>query len=220
VETTCSNLASETLDVAGEPETVIGHLTGTLFSFKRCALTSAVLASARKDWSGRWRSANWTGPSIDSQHSAESWEVASLALRVGMSRAVFAGRFRELVGEPPIAVPTRWRMHKAAGMLRSGPGGVSPKSRTESATKRKLLSAKLSNAGRTRSGSLRQVLGCLHRDGGVRITPYHLRQQKLRKAGVADEPSFFNQELDRQASLECLAIASMRQCRRASPLNL
>ncbi|PYV41555.1 MAG: hypothetical protein DMG06_16720 [Acidobacteria bacterium] len=51
----------------------------------------------------------------------QSWTVASLALRVGMSRAAFAARFRELVGEPPMQYLTRWRMHKAAGMLRSGP---------------------------------------------------------------------------------------------------
>ena len=51
----------------------------------------------------------------------EPWTVASLALRAGMSRAGFAARFRELVGEPPLQYLTRWRMHKAAGMLRAGP---------------------------------------------------------------------------------------------------
>ena len=46
--------------------------------------------------------------------------MASLALKVGMSRAGFAARFRELVGEPPLQYLTHWRMHKAAGMLRGG----------------------------------------------------------------------------------------------------
>ncbi len=37
-----------------------------------------------------------------------------------MSRAGFAARFRGLVGEPPVQYLTRWRMHKAAELLRSG----------------------------------------------------------------------------------------------------
>jgi AraC-like DNA-binding protein len=35
-----------------------------------------------------------------------------------MSRSAFASRFARLVGEPPLAYVTRWRMQKAAGLLR------------------------------------------------------------------------------------------------------
>jgi AraC-like DNA-binding protein len=49
-----------------------------------------------------------------------AWTVASLAQRVGMSRSAFASRFTQLVGEPPLHYITRWRMQKAAGLLRQG----------------------------------------------------------------------------------------------------
>jgi AraC-like DNA-binding protein len=46
------------------------------------------------------------------------WTVQSLAAKVAMSRSAFASRFARLVGEPPLAYVTRWRMQKAAGLLR------------------------------------------------------------------------------------------------------
>jgi AraC-like DNA-binding protein len=47
------------------------------------------------------------------------WTVANLAAAVGSSRAVFASRFTEQVGEPPIAFLTNWRLALAADLLRS-----------------------------------------------------------------------------------------------------
>jgi len=47
------------------------------------------------------------------------WTVANLASAVGCSRALFARRFTERVGEPPIAFLTSWRLALAADMLRS-----------------------------------------------------------------------------------------------------
>jgi AraC-like DNA-binding protein len=47
------------------------------------------------------------------------WTVANLAAAVGNSRAVFARRFTDQVGEPPIAFLTSWRLAMAADMLRS-----------------------------------------------------------------------------------------------------
>ncbi|GII32316.1 AraC family transcriptional regulator [Planotetraspora mira] len=46
------------------------------------------------------------------------WTVASLAAKVGMSRAAFAQRFAALVGQPPLAYLTDWRMTLAADLLR------------------------------------------------------------------------------------------------------
>ncbi|MDP9862037.1 MULTISPECIES: AraC family transcriptional regulator [Streptosporangium] len=46
------------------------------------------------------------------------WSVASLAEAVGMSRAAFARRFAALVGRPPLAYLTEWRMELAADLLR------------------------------------------------------------------------------------------------------
>ncbi|TDO47324.1 AraC-like DNA-binding protein [Kribbella sp. VKM Ac-2527] len=47
-----------------------------------------------------------------------SWTVADLAGQVGLSRAAFARRFTEAVGEPPLTYLSRWRMTTAARLLR------------------------------------------------------------------------------------------------------
>ncbi|GLZ42338.1 AraC family transcriptional regulator [Actinokineospora sp. NBRC 105648] len=53
--------------------------------------------------------------------AAHPWTVETLARAAGMSRAAFAPRFRELVGESPVAHLTRWRMDLAASTLRERP---------------------------------------------------------------------------------------------------
>lgn len=60
------------------------------------------------------------GKSIAEMHAApeKHWTVESLAAAVSMSRAAFAKRFNELVGEPPMTYLTRWRMDAAARLLR------------------------------------------------------------------------------------------------------
>jgi AraC-like DNA-binding protein len=50
---------------------------------------------------------------------AEPWTIASLAAEVHLSRATLARRFTELVGEPPLAYLTRWRMDLAARRLKA-----------------------------------------------------------------------------------------------------
>jgi len=48
------------------------------------------------------------------------WTVASLASTSGMSRSGFAARFKQALGESPLEYLTRWRMYKAAQLLREG----------------------------------------------------------------------------------------------------
>ncbi len=48
---------------------------------------------------------------------AEPWTLDALAREVGTSRTLLAVRFRELVGEPPMAYLTRWRITRAANLL-------------------------------------------------------------------------------------------------------
>lgn len=48
---------------------------------------------------------------------AHGWTVASLAARAGVSRAWLARRFGEVVGRPPIAYLTDWRLALAADRL-------------------------------------------------------------------------------------------------------
>ncbi|CAM3618526.1 AraC family transcriptional regulator [Nocardioides zeicaulis] len=59
------------------------------------------------------------GPAIRlmQHHPAHPWSVAELAARAGVSRAGFARRFTELVGEPPMAFLTDWRITLAADLL-------------------------------------------------------------------------------------------------------
>jgi AraC-like DNA-binding protein len=73
-------------------------------------------------------SAGWLGAVRDPQvgralalmheEPRRDWTVESLAAEVACSRATFARRFRELVGEPPLVYLTRLRMDVAARMLR------------------------------------------------------------------------------------------------------
>ncbi|WP_081438578.1 AraC family transcriptional regulator [Pseudofrankia asymbiotica] len=60
------------------------------------------------------------GPSLHRIHQdpARSWTVAQLSTEAGLARATFARRFTALVGEPPLAYLTRWRMTSAARTLR------------------------------------------------------------------------------------------------------
>ena len=52
------------------------------------------------------------------QHNpAHPWTVATLAAEAGASRAALARRFTELVGEPPMAFLTDWRLTLAADLL-------------------------------------------------------------------------------------------------------
>lgn len=60
------------------------------------------------------------GPALRLIHDdpAYGWTVASLATRAGVSRASLARRFAEVVGEPPMAYLTGWRLTLAADLLR------------------------------------------------------------------------------------------------------
>jgi AraC-like DNA-binding protein len=65
------------------------------------------------------------GPALKLIHNspARPWTVATLADAVGVSRAALARRFTELVGEPPMAFLTGWRLSLAADLLRE-PGAT------------------------------------------------------------------------------------------------
>jgi AraC-like DNA-binding protein len=65
------------------------------------------------------------GPALKLIHHspARPWTVAELADAIGVSRATLARRFHELVGEPPMAFLTGWRIALAADLLRE-PGAT------------------------------------------------------------------------------------------------
>jgi AraC-like DNA-binding protein len=59
------------------------------------------------------------GPALELIHNnpSQPWTVASLAAHVGASRAAFARRFTDLIGEPPLTYLTNWRLDLAADHL-------------------------------------------------------------------------------------------------------
>ena len=74
------------------------------------------------------REVGWLGAVADDKLSgairlihnemARNWTVAELAKQVGMSRAVFAARFKEKVGMSPMSYLSRHRLNKAQNLLR------------------------------------------------------------------------------------------------------
>jgi AraC-like DNA-binding protein len=80
------------------------------------------------------------------------WTLQSLAERVGMSRSVFALRFREIVGATPMEYLTRWRMLLGADRL---------KNKTESLS---TIAASLGYESESAFGkAFRRVMGCAPR---------------------------------------------------------
>jgi AraC-like DNA-binding protein len=61
------------------------------------------------------------GPTLAQLHShpREAWTLSSLAREVALSRSVFAEKFTQLVGEPPLRYLKRLRLNAAAVRLRS-----------------------------------------------------------------------------------------------------
>jgi AraC-like DNA-binding protein len=120
LEPTLKFIACEAQSGRPGSQTVIARLADVLF----IQIVRGHLASLPVDGSG------WLGALADAQIGAalghihqspeQDWTVQSLASKVAMSRSAFASRFMRLVGEPPLSYVTKWRMQKAASMLRDG----------------------------------------------------------------------------------------------------
>jgi AraC-like DNA-binding protein len=91
-------------------------------------LLDLLLISTLRSWFATHEAPAWyrarsdpvVGKAMRLMHNnpAHPWTVASLAAQVGVSRASLARRFTELVGEPPMAFLTDWRLALAADLLR------------------------------------------------------------------------------------------------------
>ncbi|GAB2477963.1 AraC family transcriptional regulator [Jatrophihabitans fulvus] len=91
-------------------------------------LLDLVLVTTLRAWFDRAPAPAWyrahddpvAGPALAlMQHEPHRpWTLAALADTAGVSRATFARRFAEAVGEPPMAFLTRWRLDLAADLLR------------------------------------------------------------------------------------------------------
>jgi AraC-like DNA-binding protein len=118
LQATLQQLSAETAEPGLGSGTVISRLADMLFVQ---AIRAHVASAGEGD--GGWLAAladPRLGSAIRAIHedTAHAWTIDALASRVGMSRSAFAARFRERVGEPPLAYLTRWRMFRAATALR------------------------------------------------------------------------------------------------------
>jgi AraC-like DNA-binding protein len=117
-------LIAETESFEAGSQGIIDHLAQVLF------IQAIRHYVANLQPGGAGTRGNWLGALVDPDigralatiHARPDtdWTVASLAESVAMSRSAFAARFTALVGEPPLAYLTGYRMRKAAEMLRSG----------------------------------------------------------------------------------------------------
>jgi len=90
------------------------------------------------------------------------WTLQSLAERVGMSRSVFALRFREIVGATPMEYLTRWRMLLGADRLKNTPESLSA------------IAASLGYESESAFGkAFRRVMGCAPRQYARSVAPSH-----------------------------------------------
>lgn len=71
-------------------------------------------------------------PAVQAIHGdlQTAWTVEMLARKSGMSRSAFAARFKEIVGETPLAYLTEWRIFQSARLIERGDDKVSSISRS------------------------------------------------------------------------------------------
>jgi AraC-like DNA-binding protein len=121
--------------VAGLPVTTLVSLLAGELGVRRAGARAAVarlidllLIHVVRAWSADAEPPSWlralhdpvVGRALAELHArpGEPWTITSLATEVHLSRATLARRFTELVGEPPLAYLTRWRMDLAARRLK------------------------------------------------------------------------------------------------------
>ena len=118
LEATLRFLSWETRESKPGTETIVSRLTDVVFvQVLRAWIES--LPEGQGGWMGALRDRQ-VGAALALVHRSpeREWTNAVLAEAVGMSRSRFAARFTALVGEPPLAYVTRWRLETAAALLR------------------------------------------------------------------------------------------------------
>lgn len=110
-------LRHEALEARSGAELVVPRLVDSLLVFVVRAWLSGQPVGAG-GWFGALRDpAIAKALALIHEEPRSAWSVERLALQVSQSRATFARRFTELVGEAPVAYLTRWRMCLAAKLL-------------------------------------------------------------------------------------------------------
>ena len=108
---------------------------------------------------------------------AHRWTLQELAERTGMSRSIFALKFKQTVGESPIEYLTRWRMLLAGERLENSSDSIS------------VIALSLGYESESAfSTAFKRVMGCSPRQHGrSRKIPYLLDREK--KGGQANYPT-------------------------------
>lgn len=120
LETHLAAIACEAQSGRPGAEMVMARLSDVLF-VQAVRAHLAALPEAARGWLGALRDPPVARAlALIHRHPERPWTVESLGRAVAMSRSVFAARFAEVVGEPPLAYLARWRMHRARALLRDG----------------------------------------------------------------------------------------------------
>ena len=119
LQATLQLLASETTGPALGSRLVVDRLADIFFVQ---TLRAYVGSNGGSNPRVRWLQAmadHQIGQALHLMHAraTETWTLESLAAAVGLSRSVFAQRFKNVIGETPIDYLTRCRMQRAARLL-------------------------------------------------------------------------------------------------------
>jgi len=120
LQATVSQVLEELDSLSAGAQAVVTRLADILFIKAVRTYFEQNIDTAQYGWLAAIRDTH-IGPALAQLHARprESWTVASLARQVALSRSLFAERFAELVGEPPLRYLKRLRLNAAAMRLRS-----------------------------------------------------------------------------------------------------
>jgi AraC-like DNA-binding protein len=118
IESMIRLLGDEARALSPGSETVITRLADILL-IQTIRLWIEQDAATQKGWLGALRDRQLgRALFLIHRHPEQPWTVESLATEVAMSRAGFAARFKEMVGESPMQYVTRGKMHLALTWLK------------------------------------------------------------------------------------------------------
>ena len=120
LQATVSQVLEELDSLSAGAQAVVTRLADILFIKAVRTYFEQNIDTAQYGWLAAIRDPH-IGPALAQLHARprEAWTVASLARQVALSRSLFAERFAELVGEPPLRYLKRLRLNAAAMRLRS-----------------------------------------------------------------------------------------------------
>lgn len=121
LEAAIALLAAEAENRSSGTAMVVDRLVDLIFVYTLRTWIEEQRRSQSSSWFGALQNPQ-VAPALRAIHDdpAHPWTVAMLATRANLSRAVFARRFADAVGEAPLSYVTRWRMTVAASLLEQG----------------------------------------------------------------------------------------------------